>query len=465
MGRFASVPLSFSFGQGAKFSVLFPEGTDLTGSSVELRISEGTGAGRTVLFQTDDTDPAITVSAKQVDILLLTTSPSVPANGLYSTVEPGVWAFALDIGVNAASVDWRLQGEWQQAREEGPGNPPTSNINVTINDTPIVISFPAPASASAGVTSFNSRQGVVLPLAGDYPPALIGAEDISNKGIANGYAPLGADGIIPITNSQLFADFLSIFIPMTGVTDDTLDIYGEDRVIAPGVTGNSINQPVSNQHVGIFVNSITTGGAVEITGTSVSEINGVPVPGDTETITVDTSTGQLYLSDKKWIEYTLIDVSATTGMNYDVRSVGHYDASNVDYVIEFLRLDIRSSGANSDLRFKIVKYEAQGGKKFTEFMIEDIGIDSTGGDGSIIDHVRTGPDDRSYTATTGSIFASDTNMNLIKQNNYADYWTGGEAIIHGSTNEGLRIHFEGEPSGGLSAIDHATLTFSLLPIL
>jgi hypothetical protein len=67
----------------------------------------------------------------------------------------------------------------------------------------------------SGVTSFNARTGVVVPVAGDYPPSFIGAVPASHladadphaqyeleamKGVASGYTPLDGSALVPLVH-------------------------------------------------------------------------------------------------------------------------------------------------------------------------------------------------------------------------------------------------------------------------
>jgi hypothetical protein len=119
---------------------------------------------------------------------------------------------------------------------------------------------------------------------------------------------------------------------LSGVASSTLYLTGEFREIANTQSGDyATDFGVVNQHVYIYVDDITTGGDIVITGTKVGESDGIPVAG-TETITVDTTVDQYYQTDAKWLEVTNIDVASgtITGIDYDVGIIGYLDMGNRD---------------------------------------------------------------------------------------------------------------------------------------
>lgn len=65
---------------------------------------------------------------------------------------------------------------------------------VGFDDDGDAVAMPAP---DTGVTTFNGRTGTVMPQAGDYDAADVGAIPASEKGAASGVASLGSDGKVP----------------------------------------------------------------------------------------------------------------------------------------------------------------------------------------------------------------------------------------------------------------------------
>lgn len=253
----------------------------------------------------------------------------------------------------------------------------------------------------------------------------------------------------------------SSFIPLAGVTDAQFPLLGDFREQTSGQVGDyNTDWSLVNQHVYILVNSITAGGDIVVTGTSVSESTAVPVTGDTETITVDTSTGQYYQTLKKFLEVTSINVSggSISGINYDVGTIGYYDGFNTEFRITGYRADLRASGNNPDLRLRIRKVSNDGGKKWSFETIEDIGFDSTGSNGSIVDNVRTGGNDRSHTFATELL--DNNNQLVFKQSDFDSFFSSFENFIDGDNNEGIYVDFLGQGDNNLSNVDSCTFTIT-----
>jgi hypothetical protein len=257
-------------------------------------------------------------------------------------------------------------------------------------------------------------------------------------------------------------------IPFTvglgGKTNAEFHLVGEQEEQATGQTGDyTTDFGPGNQHIAILVNSITTGGDIVITGTSVTESGGLVTTGDTETITVDTTAGQLYQTDKKWLEITNIDVTTGTivGINYDIQHLGYLDGANTNFTIEGFRADVLTNGALSDFAVIIEKVQDDGGKKCSVVTMEDYGHDSTVSGGAYFDNLRTGADDRSY--TMGSNLAASDEMICYKTLDYSSYFSSDENVIEGAAkNEGIMIRFEGRTAAGaatnISSIENCNLT-------
>ena len=262
-------------------------------------------------------------------------------------------------------------------------------------------------------------------------------------------------------NASLFFTF-----PISGVIDNNITVLGTFDIETTGENGNyTPDFPVSNQHLSILVNSITTGGDIIITGTSISEINGTPVPSDTETLTLDTSTGQYYQTNKKWLEITDINVSGgtITGIDYDVLIVGYHDSGNGDFKITGYRADMYSqSGTNSsDITVNFTKIQDDGSQKMSLVTLENIGIDSGGGGDQLIDNLRTGGSDRSYNPVVSNIWLNNTIFTL-KQNDFDTFFSSGENIFDSSTkDEGLIVALSGAPGGGITGVDFINLRIDI----
>lgn len=240
---------------------------------------------------------------------------------------------------------------------------------------------------------------------------------------------------------------LTFSIPLSGVTDTVFNFLGERWDIASALTATySTATAVQNNHVVLHVNSLTGSGSVVVTGTSLSESTAVPVASDTESITVD-ATGY-YQSDKKWLEITAVTIpGGITAINYDVEAVGYPDGGNTDFRIVGYRLEAYAAGATADFGFTITKVQDDGNKKCSFVVLEDIGVDANG-TVQVVDSLRTGADDRSYTPTVGSIWGNNTTF-VFKQTDFGTYFTGDQANIEGQTkNEGYIVRLRGEDGAG-----------------
>ena len=248
--------------------------------------------------------------------------------------------------------------------------------------------------------------------------------------------------------------------PLTGVVDSIFPMVGTIREVGAGETGDvATDFPVSNQHAYIYVNSITTGGDIVITGTILSEGTAVPSAGITETITVDTSTDQYYQTSRKWWEITNIDVTSGTivSIDYDYGVVGYPDMANRNFKLIGYRLDAYSSSSNADFSLIIYKVQDDGSGKMSLVTIEDMGVDSGSAGNQISDNLRTGADDRSYNPTVTSIWLDNTNL-VFKMLDFDTYFSSDENIFESATkNEGYIIRIEGEPVGGISGVDFISL--------
>ncbi len=237
-------------------------------------------------------------------------------------------------------------------------------------------------------------------------------------------------------------------VDVDGIDQDEFILIGEYRVVVTGRTGDYATAfPCNNQHAAIEVNSITGSGVVTFTGVSMSESSGIPTA-TTEDITVD-ATGK-YQTDKKWLEITNIDIPVgITAINYDVEVLGYLDMQNSDFTITGMRIDSLSDGNDGDISLHIIKVQDDGSKKCSLVDIEAYGYDAK--DDKIVDDLRTGGDDRSYTATT-SIWANGTNA-CLKVNDYSTYFTSDENVIEGLNKaEGIIIHFNGTAGGNVKHV-------------
>jgi len=249
--------------------------------------------------------------------------------------------------------------------------------------------------------------------------------------------------------------------PLRGVIDNTVNLCGELRRVADGETGDyATDFNVSNNHIYLYINSITGTGDITITGDSLSESTAVPVIGDTEVITVDSSTSQYYQSDKKFWAVTNIDIPAgITAIDYDIGVVGYNDFGNHDFKITGYRVDAFTQSDLADLEVQIIKIQDDGEKKMSITYLEKIGFDASGGAGDqVIDNLRTSSDDRSYDPPSGVEIVENNQTIVLKQGDFDTYFSSDEHHFESSTKaEGFIIRYIGSPSGGISNVDWANL--------
>ncbi len=253
---------------------------------------------------------------------------------------------------------------------------------------------------------------------------------------------------------------MTFSMPLSGVVDSRVNIVGEFREVKNNETEDYETAfAVSDHHVSLFVDAVSTGGDIVITGTSLSESTAVPVPGDSETITIDTTQDQWYQTEKKWWEVTSIDVESgsITGIDYDIWVCGYADFGNNDFEITGMRTDFYLQSDNADATIQIIKIQDDGDKKMSVSYVENIGFDANGSGDQIIDNLRTGAADRSYDPTVDHIALNNTTL-CLKQGDYETYFAANESLFRSSDHdEGFILRIAGAPSGGISGVDVASI--------
>ena len=253
-----------------------------------------------------------------------------------------------------------------------------------------------------------------------------------------------------------------IVLPIRGVTDNTVDITGTFREVAGGETGDyATDFSLSNQHLYLYINSLTGSGNVTITGTSVDETTGISTATDTETITVNTAS-VYYQSTKKWWEITNIDIPGSIGaINYDIGVLGYADFNNLRFKILGYRADFYMQGVNPDCKLQILRVKDEGNKQFSIITIEDIGFDANAVGNQIVDNLRTGADDRSYNPTVGSI-VTNNQMLTFKQFDFDSYFSSGQNVFEcRDRDDGVIVRLYGE-GGGISNVDWVSMQIKFM---
>jgi len=248
---------------------------------------------------------------------------------------------------------------------------------------------------------------------------------------------------------------VSFNMPLSGITDTDLVLIGEERTVVSGQTsGYTTDFAVSGWHVGLIINSLTGNDDIVITGTSKDPGTGVLTAADTENITIN-ATGT-YRTQKNWLEVTNILIGGSiTAIDYDIIVCGCESGLGNNFTILGYSCTLRSQGVNPDIRIILKKMAADATTKLvTETILEDIGIDSGATGNQIVDHLRTGGDDRSYNPAVTDIWGDGETFSL-EQHDFNDYFTSGENEIAGSVGEGFKILLDGEPdTGGISNVDY-----------
>jgi hypothetical protein len=256
---------------------------------------------------------------------------------------------------------------------------------------------------------------------------------------------------------------LTYSLPLAGVVDNEVPLTGTFREVDSGETGDlATDWGVQNQHVYIFVNSLTGSGTVTFTGASLNESNGVVDSTSSESVTVDAA-GTYYQTNKKWWELTNIDIPPEiSAINYDYGVVGYPDMGNRNFRIIGYRVDAYADKAEADFSIIINKVQDDGDKKMSIVQLEDIGVDDSG-DG-IVDNLRTGDADRSYLPNVLNFWEQNSILTL-KHLDFSVYFASDENDIHSrDAHEGFFIRIEGQ-GGGISNVDFITmyLYYELLP--
>lgn len=237
-------------------------------------------------------------------------------------------------------------------------------------------------------------------------------------------------------------------------------VVGVDEVVASAQTGDyTTDFSARNNHVYILVNSVTTGGDIVITGDAISESSAVVVSGDTETITIDTTSNQRYQSLKKFISVTNIDITtgAIASINYDVGILGYWDWNNIDCTLTGYRCEFLAGGNsnNSEIRLQIIAVK-QDGAKTNMVTLEDMTVNNgTGSFGVVTDTLRSGGDDRGYTAVVD--LWPDDSVYVMKQGDFDTYFTSDENVILGNSNEGVLVKLSGTLGGTQGAQSYRIL--------
>lgn len=269
----------------------------------------------------------------------------------------------------------------------------------------------------------------------------------------------GAQGAQGETGSSVQSLQFTVALEQSGVSQSFI-IAGVDYIVASSQTTTLYNTPFAayNNHIFIDISSVIRGISVNnidivIKGTSISESSAVPDPSGTETISIPPSISipNGFQTLKKWLYISDISFSNVSSINYDIKNLGYIDFLNTDVRIIGYRAEIlgddNSDGA--DITFIMNKVD-NGATVFTKIIdLENITINNP--IRQIVDHLRTGIYDRSYTMPNStSLWPANTDF-VLKQTDFNTYFTSNENVILGTIDEGIIIKVEstdlGAPNG------------------
>jgi len=156
-------------------------------------------------------------------------------------------------------------------------------------------------------------------------------------------------------------------LPVDGITSTTLVWIGEQRVEAASQTTDyATDFGCNNQHAALDVLTLVGSGDVTFMGVSMSESTGIPTA-TTETFTIDAVSK--YQTSKKWLEVTNIAFAAgITTIEYNLGVLGYVDMQNSNFKINAMRIDMLSSGVNSNCAIHIKKVQDDGANKIQVFL-------------------------------------------------------------------------------------------------
>lgn len=220
---------------------------------------------------------------------------------------------------------------------------------VGFDDDGDAVAMPAP---DTGVTTFNGRTGAVMPQAGDYDAADVGAIPASEKGAASGVASLGSDGKVPaaqlpdmdyvptsrtVNGKALSAD-ITLSASDVGARPNSWTPSAADVGAVPTsrkVNGKALSNDISlnasdvGARADTWMPSAADVGARPDTWTpSAQDIGALPIDGGTLTGALTLSgdpTGANQAATKAYVDgkaaLVFTDISVTTSMSWSTHSV------------------------------------------------------------------------------------------------------------------------------------------------
>ena len=251
--------------------------------------------------------------------------------------------------------------------------------------------------------------------------------------------PIGPTGpTIAVSGTLQYSQTLSA---LTGSPTEYF-LTGEQRSVTTNVTTASYTTDFGayNNHVLVTLNSFVATGAVsiQVSGTSISESSGVPLVSQSETIAVDAGDNpKTYQTIKKWLLITDITINNTSSRDFNIDVLGYIDFLNQNVKIDGYRAEILGdvNSATADITL-IMQVISQSGAVTTLTDIENIEVDGTTGNGTVVDNERSGAFDRSFTMTGADLWPANTTY-VLKQTDFNTYFTSNQNYVYGSSNGGL----------------------------
>ena len=292
------------------------------------------------------------------------------------------------------------------------------------------------ATGIQGPTGQQGPTGIQGPTGQQGPTGIQGIPGTSTNTGATGPTGQGIDNLIQV-------GYYNFNLEQSKSTTEFI-IAGVNDIFATGQTTTNYTSAFGsyNNHIYIIINSISSSGSgypsLTVTGTSISESSAVPVENDTETIlNLNVNGFQTY---KKWLYVSDISFTNVTSIEYDIHILGYLDFLNTNLKIIGYRLEVLGddNSNKADITFIIQKVNDSTGNITEIIELENYTID--GNTNQIIDYLRTGGNNRSYTMPNGiSLWPKKTDF-VAKQADFDTYFTSNENYIFGKTrNEGIII--------------------------
>lgn len=305
------------------------------------------------------------------------------------------------------------------------------------------------AQGAQGATGAQGTPGATGVQAVQGASGVQGAQGIIGTQGDTGATGAQGDAVNPIQTLQ----YSITLVNATGINAElTIDGVLDDISLNQTTTHYNTDYGAYNSHVFIDISSVVRDVSTDpiditIRGTTISESTGVPVFTATETISIPSSFTTFpngFQTSSKWLYVKDILFSNVSSIDYDIKALGYLDFLNTDVNIIGYRAEILGAkkGDIGDITLIIHKVKNDVSNKNTSLLyLENITLNDPSG--QIVDNLRTGPDDRSYTTPVGTSLWPEQIDFVLKQTDFGSYFSGGgEYIINGTAGEGLIVKFE-----------------------